>query len=88
VAPPGWRPADVERRFPKPPFALQRARYDPPMGTTARALAVLLFAALLGATAVFLWNAHRLGGWQQLAGAGSIVLGLFAVGRLCEARRG
>ena len=87
LAPPGWRPADVERRFPKPPFELARARYDPPAGWAARTLAGLLFVVLLAATAAFLWNAHRLPGWQQLAGAATIVLGLVLVGRLFESRR-
>jgi len=80
--PPGWRPADVAARFPKPAFALDRARYDPPASAIAMAAAVLLFGLLLGATSVFLWTAHTLTGLQQLAAATALVAGLVVVGRL------
>jgi len=82
--PPGWRPTDVAYRFPKPAFALAAVRrWEPAVSTGALAAAAALFVALLGATSVFLWNAHRLGGWQQALGAAAIVSGLWAVGRLC-----
>jgi len=82
LEPPGWRPADVAERFPKPAFERQRARYDPPASGRAQALAVGLFAVLLAATAVFLWHAHTLATWSQVAGASAIVGGLVLVGRL------
>ena len=49
---------------------------------SAKAIASALFALLLGATSVFLWNAHGLSVAQQAAGAAAIVAGLWAVGRL------
>ena len=86
--PPGWRPADVAARFPKPAFALQSVqRYDPPVGRVALAGAVIVFALLLGATTFFLWNAHTLSLASQLGAAAAIVGALWVVGLLCEGRR-
>ena len=83
--PPGWRPEDVAARWPKPAFELGRmARYDPPMSRTAQGLAAAVFVALLGATTLFLWNAHRLTLAQQLLSAAALVAGLWLVGWLSE----
>jgi alkylglycerol monooxygenase len=84
--PPGWRPADVAARFPKPAFDIARVeRYDPPMSATAQWVAIGLFAVLLVATSLLLWNAHRMNLPQQALGALGIVAGLWAVGRVSEA---
>lgn len=83
---PGWRPGDVAARFPKPAFDITRVeRYDPPMSATAQWVAIGLFVALLGATSLLLWNAHRMSLPQQALGALGIVAGLWAVGRVSEA---
>lgn len=85
---PGWRPADVAARFPKPAFDLAKVeRYDPPMSPAAQRASAGLFVALLGATSLLLWNAHTLSLPQQLAGAVGVVLGLCAVGWLSERQR-
>jgi sterol desaturase/sphingolipid hydroxylase (fatty acid hydroxylase superfamily) len=82
-APPGWRPADVSARFPRPTFDLQRVqRHDPPLPWRAGAVAATLFVALLGATSAFLWHAHHMAWWQQVVGAVFITGGLWCVGRL------
>jgi sterol desaturase/sphingolipid hydroxylase (fatty acid hydroxylase superfamily) len=87
-APPGWRPADVAARHPKPPFVLHEVRrYDPPAGRGAQALAGALFLLLLGATMAFLWTAHTLGTAQQIGVAAAIVAGLWGVGMASEGRR-
>jgi alkylglycerol monooxygenase len=83
--PPGWRPADVAARWPQPAFDLARARaerHDPPLGRAAAWAAAALFVALLAATSVFLWHAHRLSGGEQLAAVAALVAGLWAVGRI------
>ena len=81
--PPGWRPADVAARFPKPPFVLEQVqRFDPPARRRAQALALLLFILLLGATATFLWTAHTLDLGQRIGAAAAIVGGLWCVGVL------
>ncbi len=82
---PGWRPADVAQRWPKPAFDLARVeRFDPPMTRGAQWLAVALFLAVLGATTLFLWFAHRLTLIEQATAAVAIFAALWGVGRVCE----
>ena len=81
--PPGWRPSDVAQRFPKPPFDLRRVeRFDPPMGPAQRALALLLFVALLGGVLALLWTAHTLSGPALAAGALAVLAALCLLGWL------
>jgi sterol desaturase/sphingolipid hydroxylase (fatty acid hydroxylase superfamily) len=84
---PGWRPADVAARWPKPAFEIGQFNcYDPPLSRSAAWLACALFVLLLGATTAFLWNAHTLTSMQQIASAAGIVAGLWIVGALCTPR--
>ncbi len=86
---PGWRPADVAARWPKPAFDLRAVeRYDPPMTRGAQLAALAVFGLLLGATTLFLWNAHRLTLPGQLASAAGVVVLLWLVGWLSERRTG
>ncbi len=87
--PPGWRPADVAQRFPKPAFDLaQRRTYNPPLPRASAALAVALFAVALGATSLLLWQAHRMAG-PQVVVAALVLIGLLgAIGRLTQPRAG
>ena len=83
--PPGWRPADVAAKWPKPRFAIAAVeRYDPAPSRRAQALACGLFAALLGATTLFLWYAHAMTWPERVVAAIGIGVGLWAVGRLGE----
>jgi sterol desaturase/sphingolipid hydroxylase (fatty acid hydroxylase superfamily) len=87
LKPPGWRPADVATRWPKPAFDIRAVqRFDPPLSPRAAMSAVLLFALLLGATALLLWHAHRLPAAPLWGGAAAIVAGLCIVGVLCTPR--
>ena len=87
IKPPGWRPADVAARWPKPAFKLRAAqRYDPPLGRTAGLTAAALFTGVLGATSAFLWFAHTLSWPQQLLGATAIVALLCLIGKLTQPR--
>ena len=86
LKPPGWRPADVAERFPKPAFDLARREYDPPASRSMQAYALFHFALLLGLGTVFLSHAATLGGWQALAFAGFVTAGLCALGALLEHR--
>jgi alkylglycerol monooxygenase len=87
LMPPGWRPADVAARFPKPPFDIEAVRlYDPPAGALAQAAAALAFLGVLGATSVFLWVQHTLGPAERAAAAAAIVATLWAIGRALEGR--
>lgn len=84
--PPGWRPADVAARFPKPPFELRRERFDPPVSRAALAGAALLFVAVLGVTSWFLWNAHTLPLAEQAGWALGILAMTWLVGSLTTPR--
>jgi sterol desaturase/sphingolipid hydroxylase (fatty acid hydroxylase superfamily) len=82
LKPPGWRPADVAARWPKPAFDINRVqRFDPPMSRAAMWAAGGLFLALMGAVLGFLWVAHTLTLVQQVGWALGIVAGLWLVGR-------
>lgn len=84
---PGWRPADVAARWPKPAFEIERLqRYDPTVSRAAAVAALLLFGLALGATSAFLWFAHLLTPAQQLGGALVILALLLAVGQVCTPR--
>ena len=85
IKPPGWRPADVAARWPKPAFNLRRMRrYDPRITEQAAWVAGTLFAVVLLLTTIFLWNAHRLAPWLMLAIAAGIFALLWAVGVVTE----
>jgi sterol desaturase/sphingolipid hydroxylase (fatty acid hydroxylase superfamily) len=85
--PPGWRPADVAARWPKPAFDIGRVqRYDPPTTPRAAWLAVALFVAVLGGLGLFLWHVHTLTLAQQLAGSVALVAALWAIGALTQPR--
>jgi hypothetical protein len=85
--PPGWRPADVAARFPKPAFALADVRrWEPPASPATLTLAATLFVGLLGATSVFLWQAQRLSTAAQIAAAATLVAGLWGVSMLSAGR--
>ena len=83
LMPPGWRPDDVARRFPKPAFDLRRAeRFDPPMGRLQRVLALLLFVAVLCGVVALLWTAHSLSRPEQLLAAAALLAALWLLGWL------
>jgi hypothetical protein len=87
LRPPGWRPLDVAERDPKPPFRLaQVQRFDTEMTEQAQWLAGSLFLTALGATVVFLWNAHRLPLAVQLGVAAVVVALLWLVSVICMPR--
>jgi hypothetical protein len=83
--PPGWRPGDVARRFPKAPFDLAAVRrFDPPMSRAAQGAALLVFTALLVGACLLLWQAHRLAWPALLAGTAAIVAGLLLMGWISQ----
>jgi alkylglycerol monooxygenase len=85
LKPPGWRPADVAQRFPRPAFRLEAMqRFDPPMSRAAQWTAALLFAALLIGVCVLLWNAHRMQPGSVLLGTVAVVAGLWCLGVISQ----
>lgn len=84
---PGWRPADVAAKWPKPAFDIACVeRFDPPMTRAARGAALALFTLLLALATLVLWNAHRLSPAQQTGCAAGVVAILCGVGWLSERR--
>jgi sterol desaturase/sphingolipid hydroxylase (fatty acid hydroxylase superfamily) len=89
LEPPGWRPADLTAKWPKEPFDLAVVeRFDTAMTASRRRAALVLFAALLGATTWLLWNAHLSPGPALAAVSVLVVAGLCWVGKLSERRGG
>jgi alkylglycerol monooxygenase len=68
IKPPGWRPADVAARFPKPAFDLVQAqiKYEAKISRAAQVFGLLSFNLLLGAVAAFLWFADDMAQSVQL----------------------
>jgi len=85
---PGWRPADVAARWPRPAFELARVqRFDPAVSRVSAAIGAVLFIVLLNATTLFLWNQHRMTTVQQLGAVAALLAGLWVVGALFAPRR-
>lgn len=85
--PPGWRPADVAARWPKPAFDLARVQtYAPPLERTEAVFATGLFAALLGGVAAFLWQADTAALAHNAAGFAALLAGVWALGALLQGR--
>jgi alkylglycerol monooxygenase len=86
--PPGWRPADVEARFPKPAFSMQEAKhkFEAPASRAAQALAFAVLLAMLQCVGLFLWFSDRMPvqGWAW----GVVLLGatLWVQGALLQRR--
>jgi sterol desaturase/sphingolipid hydroxylase (fatty acid hydroxylase superfamily) len=88
LKPPGWRPADVAARWPRPAFDIAAVqRFDPPVSPAASVAAAVLFLAVLGGTSAFLWVAHELSLAQQAAAVLALVAALWLIGALTQPRR-
>jgi alkylglycerol monooxygenase len=85
--PPGWRPADVAARFPKPAFDLGRVvRYQPPVSRAVSWFGAIQFVVLLQGVALFLWHADRMPLSQAAVWLGALSAGLWAVGAVMQGR--
>ncbi|GAB2590583.1 sterol desaturase family protein [Dyella jejuensis] len=87
IKPPGWRPADVAARFPKPAFDIAHARYNPPISRALRLYGLAQFALLLLMGTNFLDVAPKLPLPQAATYALYLIYGLCALGFLLEGRR-
>ncbi|WP_341921168.1 lysoplasmalogenase family protein [Polaromonas sp. YR568] len=85
--PPGWRPADVTARFPRPAFDIARLeRYHPPMSRALMWFGAVQFVVLLQGVALFLWYADSLPALQSAVWLGALATGLWAVGAALQGR--
>jgi len=85
--PPGWRPADVAERFPKPGFDIRRERFVPELTRGLTIYSLVQFALLLGMGVRFLDLAKHLPAVSLIGYAVFLVLSLAALGALTEGRR-
>jgi alkylglycerol monooxygenase len=87
--PPGWRPADVAARFPKPPFELAKmTRYAPKVSRAANWFGGLQFVLLLAGVAAFLWFSDGLPMSTNVIWLGVLTAGLWATGAVLQGRYG
>jgi sterol desaturase/sphingolipid hydroxylase (fatty acid hydroxylase superfamily) len=87
LRPPGWRPADVARRWPKPDFDIHALRrYDPPLPRRAAWAAAALFVVVLAGTGHLLWHAHEMDTAVQAAATAALLALLWAIGALTQPR--
>ncbi|ART50734.1 hypothetical protein CBP34_02335 [Acidovorax carolinensis] len=89
LKPPGWRPADVAARFPKPAFDIaQMPRYNPAMAPATRWFACVQFALLLAGVSVFLWHADSAPLAHNVAWFAMLLAVQWALGAVVQGRIG
>ena len=88
IKPPGWRPADVAARFPKPAFDIHRERFESPASRALTLYCLLQFALLLGMTTHFLGLSGHASLPAMLGYAAYLTASLTVLGALMEGRRG
>lgn len=85
--PPGWRPADVAARFPKPAFDITRVqRYDPPASRGVQAFGALQFLLMLAGSVLFLWYSEDLPLAQAVVWLLALATGLWCTGAVLQGR--
>ncbi len=85
--PPGWRPADVAARFPKPAFEIARVqRYDPPVRRGVQAFGALQFVLMLAGSVLFLWHSEDLPLAQAVVWLLALATGLWCTGAVLQGR--
>ena len=85
--PPGWRPADVAARFPKPAFDITHERYDPSISRRMSVYVLVQFALLLGMAMHFLGIAAHADLTTLFAYGAYLVASLSILGAIMEGRR-
>jgi alkylglycerol monooxygenase len=87
--PPGWRPADMQQRFPKPAFSIDRVKtYAPPMSRGVMGFAAVQFSILLGGVSAFLWFTDSWPLAHSLVWLVVLTVNLWAVGAVMQGRIG
>ena len=87
--PPGWRPADVSQRFPKPAFDIGQLRaFAPPLSPNVQRFAAWQFIALLAGSGAYLWLTDGWPLWQSAVWLVVLLAGLWSVGAVMQGRIG
>jgi len=85
--PPGWRPADVAARWPKPEFNLAKMqRYDPPLNRAAMRYAGVGFIVLLGGVGLVLWFAHQMAPLDVALWSLVLIVTFWSLGAVLQSR--
>jgi sterol desaturase/sphingolipid hydroxylase (fatty acid hydroxylase superfamily)/uncharacterized membrane protein YhhN len=85
--PPGWRPADVAARFPKPAFDIAKVeRFHPAIDARTAWFGAVQFALLLAGVATFLWHADAMPLQRSVVWLAALAAGLWAVNGVMEGR--
>ncbi len=84
---PGWRPADVAARYPKPAFDVASVtRFHPPVSRPVAWFGACQFALLLGGVSVFLWHADAMPLARSTVWLAALAAALWAVGAVLQGR--
>ena len=87
IRPPGWRPADVAARFPKPPFDIAKVRrYEPVVSPGVQWFAGIQFLLLVGFAVVFLWFSDLLPLPHSAVWLAALTAMLWAIGGVLQGR--
>ncbi|MEO6972159.1 MAG: lysoplasmalogenase family protein [Rhodoferax sp.] len=87
--PPGWRPADLVQRFPKPEFDLMRVqRFHPAISRAVAWFTALQFVLLLAGVSVFLWFADSMPLAPSFVWLAALTVALWALGAVLQGRIG
>ena len=89
LKPPGWRPADVAERFPKPAFSMaQMVTFHPPMPRAVQWFALVQFALMLAGVAAFLWQADGAPLAENAIWFATLLVAQWALGAVMQGRIG
>ncbi|GAA0358668.1 sterol desaturase family protein [Bowmanella denitrificans] len=83
----GWRPADVEARFPLPKADLSRfKKYDPPLSTSAKWYCLIQHGLTIVIALMLLLSGNQLSGWQPWAIMLFVMFSSVSLGALMDNR--
>jgi alkylglycerol monooxygenase len=87
LKPPGWRPADVAARFPKPAFDIAKVtRYEPIVSRGVQWFAGVQFLLMLGGVAFFLWFSDDMPLQRAAVWLAALTASLWAIGAVLQGR--
>ena len=87
LKPPGWRPADVAARFPKPAFDIAKVtRYEPVVSRGVQWFAGVQFLLMLGGVAFFLWFSDGMPLQRSAVWLAALTASLWAIGAVLQGR--
>ncbi|MBN7821681.1 sterol desaturase family protein [Bowmanella yangjiangensis] len=83
----GWRPADVEAKYPIPKADLSRfEKYDPPIGTATKLYSLLQHGLTILIALMLMLHGNEIALWQQWGIMLFVLFSTFSVGALMEQR--